>query len=96
LLRRLNKYFVKRMKLFFINLFSLLLKINLFIGCGKSDIETEKDLLRKKASELREKIDSSQAKVDSAKKILDSAINKAKKESETIDSLKKKIESLKK
>ncbi len=78
------------MKFFFINVFNLLLLIYLFIGCGKSEMELEKDRLRKKASELKEKIDSSQAKVDSAKKILDSAINKAKKESETIDSLKKK------
>lgn len=65
-------------------------------GCGKSDLELQKEKLRKDAAELKAKIDSSQAKVDYSVKELDSLKSKTDDELRSIDSLKKVIESLNK
>lgn len=64
-------------------------------GCGKSDLELEKERLRKEASELKSKIDSTNAVIESGKKEIDSLMNKISKESKSIDSLKMKIDKLK-
>lgn len=64
-------------------------------GCGKSEMELEKERLRKEASELNAKIDSTSAVIESGKKELDSLMDKISKESKAIDSLKKKIDKLK-
>jgi peptidoglycan hydrolase CwlO-like protein len=63
-------------------------------GCGKSELELQKEKLRKDAAELKVKIDSTQQKVNTSVKELDSLKYKTDQELKTIDSLKKVIESL--
>ncbi|MBL8007905.1 MAG: hypothetical protein JNJ56_10255 [Ignavibacteria bacterium] len=64
-------------------------------GCGKSDLELEKERLRKEAAELKSRLDSTSAFIESEKKEVDSLMNKITKESKAIDSLKMKIDKLK-
>lgn len=76
-------------------LFVLLVSI-FSAGCGKDELELEKERIRKDADILKSKIDSSQAKVDQGRKELDSLMYQLKKDSSEIDSLMKKINPLKK
>jgi peptidoglycan hydrolase CwlO-like protein len=75
---------------------SLILTFVLLNGCGKSEVDIEKDNLQKQSNELKIKIDSSQVRIDSAKKELDSLMYKFKQDSAEVDSLMKKINPLKK
>ncbi len=66
------------------------------MSCGKSDLELEKERIRKDAAILKAKIDSSQAQLDSGKKELENLMYKINKDSSKIDSLMKEINPLKK
>lgn len=65
-------------------------------GCGKNDLEQEKDKVQKQSNELKMVIDSTQIKIDSAKKDLNRLMYKLKRDSAEIDSLMKKINPLRK
>ena len=76
-------------------LYSLLTFI-LIAGCGKSELEIQKEKIRQQADELRMKIDSTQNAIDSARVNLDSLAYKLKKDSVSIDSVMKKINPMRK
>ncbi|MCB0728253.1 MAG: hypothetical protein KDD00_12370 [Ignavibacteriae bacterium] len=78
-----------------ISALALLSVIVLFTGCGKSDLEIEKEKIRQQALELQQKIDSTQNIIDSERVSLDSLMYKVKKDSGEIDSMMKKIKKLK-
>ncbi len=78
------------------NLYLILLTGFLFLSCGKSELEQEKEKIRKESNDLKMKIDSSHIAVDSAKKDLDKLMYRLKRDSSEIDSLMKKINPLKK
>lgn len=67
----------------------------LLAGCGKSELDNQKERIQKQADELRIKIDSTQNAIDSARVSLDSLTYKIKKDSSGIDSMMKKINPLK-
>ncbi len=74
----------------------ILIPVLFFIaGCGKSDLEIEKEKIRQQALELQQKIDSAQNIIDSERVSLDSLIYRIKKDSVEIDSMMKKINKLK-
>jgi len=77
-------------------LFYSLLAFILITGCGKSELDLQKEKIRQQADELRMKIDSTQNVIDSARVNLDSLVYKLKKDSVGIDSMMKKINPLKK
>lgn len=78
------------------NLKYLLLAFILIAGCGKSELDIQKEKIRQEANELRMKIDSTQNAIDSARVSLDSLAYKLKKDSVGIDSMMKKINPLRK
>jgi len=82
---------MKKLKLIFISLIVI-------SGCAKdnSEMELQKEKLRKEAAMLKAKIDSTQKKIDSSKIDLDSLGNKINIEIKSIDSMNKIIESKKK
>jgi hypothetical protein len=77
--------------------FALIIFSTLFIcaGCGKSDLEIEKEKIRKQALELKQKIDSTQYVIDSERVSLDSLMYKIKNDSAQVDSIMKKINKFK-
>jgi len=68
----------------------------IIVGCGKSELEMEKERLRREADALRRKIDTTQSKIDSARKEMDSLTYRVKKDSAIVDSLVKKLTPFKK
>lgn len=76
--------------------FLILILAGILSGCGKSDLDKEKERIQREAAALKNKIDSAQTKVDSAKKELDSLMYRIRKDSVSIDSMMKKINPLKK
>ncbi len=64
-------------------------------GCGKSELEIEKEKIRQQALELQQKIDSTQNIIDSERVSLDSLMYRIKKDSVEIDSMMNKIKKLK-
>lgn len=79
---------------FSVIIFSVMLLVT--AGCGKSELELQKEKLRKDAADLKVKIDSTQQKINTSAKELDSMKGRTEAEIKTIDSLKKVIESLNK
>lgn len=73
----------------------ILIPVILTFGCGKSELELEKERIQKEALELKAKIDSTSAKIDAGKKEVDSLMDKINRESKSIDSLKERIDKLK-
>lgn len=67
----------------------------LIAGCGKSDLEIEKEKIRQQALELKQKIDSTQNVIDSERVSLDSLMYKLKIDSVQSDSMMKKINKFK-
>ncbi|MBK8554188.1 MAG: hypothetical protein IPL53_25330 [Ignavibacteria bacterium] len=67
----------------------------LFISCDKSELELQKERIRKDAAELKQKIDSTQARIDSGRKELDSLMYKIEKTTDELDSLTKRMNPLK-
>jgi|GEM_PF-3600698 len=82
---------MKKLTLIFISLIVI-------SGCAKdnSEMELQKEILRKEAAQLKARIDSTQKKIDSSKIDLDSLGNKINIEIKSIDSMNKIIESKKK
>ena len=91
----LNNFKLNRISLIK-NLKYLLLAFILIAGCGKSELDIQKEKIRQEANELRMKIDSTQNAIDSARVSLDSLAYKLKKDSVGIDSMMKKINPLRK
>lgn len=65
-------------------------------GCGKSELDIQKEKIQQQANELRSKIDSTQNAIDSARVSLDSLRYRISKDSLEIDSMMKNINPLKK
>jgi len=78
-----------------LSLLVLITGLILTSGCGKSDLEIEKEKIRQQALELQQKIDSAQNVIDSERVSLDSLMYRIKKDSVEIDSMMKKINKLK-
>lgn len=77
------------------SVFTFLPVLILLAGCGKSDLEIEKEKIRQQALELQQKIDSAQNIIDSERVSLDSLKYRIKSDSVEIDSMMKKINKLK-
>jgi peptidoglycan hydrolase CwlO-like protein len=76
------------MKYIFIMFASLLL----IAGCGKSELELEKERLKKEADDLKRRIDSTSSYIERERKSLDSSMKRIDTLGRQIDKLQQKIQ----